>query len=248
MADLFGGGAVGAVMGEMAKYALETIKKGLKFNSTLEENVETLNSLTPIVEEMQRYNKVLDRPVAEIKRLEKHLTEGQEVVRKSKKKKLDRLGFLSFPGFQTKLKKKDEGLQRHFSVNVQAENKRDLMEVLLSVRKVLEILMSGESLGNNQIRGLKGAPEEPDCIMGMDESLNKLKSELLKDGVSVNVLTGLGGSGKSSLAKKLCWDPQIKGKLVDPSLLFTKLLLLSLSTQISSFCIRLIFIFGMYLM
>ncbi|XP_058784343.1 probable disease resistance protein At5g66900 [Vicia villosa] len=46
----------------------------------------------------------------------------------------------------------------------------------------------------------------------MVEPLNKLKMELVKDGVSVLVLTGLGGSGKSILAKKRCWHPQIKGK------------------------------------
>lgn len=129
MADLFAGGAVGAVMGEMAKYALETIKKGLDFNSTLERNIETLNSVVPLVEEMKRYNKVLDRPIGEIEKLEQHLTKGQEVVRKSEKKKRSLFGVLSFPGYQVKLKKKDEELQRHLSINVQAENKRDLMEV-----------------------------------------------------------------------------------------------------------------------
>jgi putative protein kinase ArgK-like GTPase of G3E family len=68
----------------------------------------------------------------------------------------------------------------------------------------------GQFDNGNQIRGLCGVPEEPQC-KGMVEPLNKLKIELIKDGVSVLVLTGLGGSGKSTLAKKLCWDSQIKG-------------------------------------
>jgi putative protein kinase ArgK-like GTPase of G3E family len=85
------------------------------------------------------------------------------------------------------------------------------MDVLIKVNAIFEILM--KNLGQfdrNQIRGLCGAPDEPQC-KGMDESLSKLKLEMMKDGVSVLVLTGLGGSGKSTLAKKLCWDPQIKG-------------------------------------
>ncbi|XP_073220429.1 protein DA1-related 5-like [Cicer arietinum] len=214
--DLLSGGAVGAVMGEIVKHAIQTIKKGRDFGPTLEMNIETLNTLAPLVEEMKRYSDLLDRSRDEIERLEKHITEGQELVTKSKK--LNRWKFPSFPRYQSKLQKKDEALQRHLSVNVQVENRRDLMEVLGKVNGILEILMRKENLGQfnnnnigNQIKGLNGAPEEPECL-GMVEPLNKLKIELLKDGVSVLVLTSLGGSGKSTLAKKICWDPQIKGK------------------------------------
>ncbi|CAK8539779.1 unnamed protein product [Lathyrus sativus] len=212
MADLLTGGAVGAVMGEAVKHALLTIKKGREFAPTLESNIETLKALAPLVEEMKGYNNLLDRPREEIERLEKHIIEGNELVQKSKK--LTLWNFLSFPRYQSKLQKKDEGLKRHLSVNVQVENKKDLIEVLAKVNGILEILMRKENLGQfdgNQVRGLCGAPDEPECL-GMVEPLNKLKMELVKDGVSVLVLTGLGGSGKSTLAKKLCWHPQIKGK------------------------------------
>ncbi|KAJ1415232.1 Powdery mildew resistance protein, RPW8 domain [Sesbania bispinosa] len=212
MADLLSGGAVGALMGEALKYALEIVKSGLEFNSTLERNTKTLNSLGPLVEQMKRYNEVLNRPREEIERLESHIRAGQEVVNENKK--LSRWKILSFPARQRKLRRKDEGLKRHLSMNVPAENKRDLMEILSSVRLILEILLKQENFGQylgTQIRGLSGAPDELEC-MGMDEPLNKLKIEVLKDGVSFLVLTGLGGSGKSTLAKKLCWDPQVKGK------------------------------------
>ncbi|WJX55428.1 hypothetical protein P8452_41196 [Trifolium repens] len=212
MADPLGG-AVGAVMGEMVKYAIQTIKKGQDFAPTLETNIQTLNALAPLVEEMKSFNDLLDRPREEINKLETHIREGKELVRKSKKLTLWR--FFSFPSYQSKLQKKDEALQRHLAVNVQVENRKDLMDVLIKVNGILEILMRKDNLGQfdngNQIRGLCGVPEEPQC-KGMVEPLNKLKIELIKDGVSVLVLTGLGGSGKSTLAKKLCWDSQIKGK------------------------------------
>ncbi|XP_027361343.1 probable disease resistance protein At5g66900 [Abrus precatorius] len=210
--DLFSGGAVGAVMGEMLKGALETIKKGREFKPTLESNIETLNNLAPIVKEMKRYNKMLDRPMKEIEGLEAHMQAGEELVRKCSKFGPWRI--FSFPRYQTKLRNKDENLKRHLSMNVSAENKRDLMDILYKVGQILEILLSKENFGQYhgyQVRGLRGAPEEPVCI-GMDEPLNNLKMDLLKDGVSVLVLTGLGGSGKSTLAKKICWDPQVKGK------------------------------------
>ncbi|KAK2372729.1 putative disease resistance protein [Trifolium repens] len=210
MADLFSGGAVGALMGETLKYGIQTIKKGREFRPTLETNIETLDALVPLVEKMKGFNGLLDRPSEEIERLEKHMIEGKEIVEKSKK--LTWRKFFSFPSQQAKLKKQDEKLMRYLSVNVQGENKRDLMDVLIKVNAIFEILM--KNLGQfdrNQIRGLCGAPDEPQC-KGMDESLSKLKIEMMKDGVSVLVLTGLGGSGKSTLAKKLCSDPQIKGK------------------------------------
>jgi adenylylsulfate kinase-like enzyme len=34
---------------------------------------------------------------------------------------------------------------------------------------------------------------------------------MMNDGVFVHVLTGLGGSGKTTLEKKLCSDSQING-------------------------------------
>ncbi|RHN54077.1 hypothetical protein MtrunA17_Chr5g0402751 [Medicago truncatula] len=83
--------------------------------------------------------------------------------------------------------------------------------VLLEIeRGVREVLTHVKENHVNQIRGLCGAPEEPVC-MGMDEPLNKLKIELMKDGVSVLFLTGLGGSGKNhSCQEALSTNPLIK--------------------------------------
>ncbi|WJX55443.1 hypothetical protein P8452_41211 [Trifolium repens] len=215
MADILSG----AVTGEMLRYALQTIQNGRQFGPTLEMNVETLNALAPLVEQIKDYSDLLSRPREEIERFETHIREGKELV--SKSKKLTRWKFFRFSYYQTKLKKKDEDLLRHLAVNLQVENRRDLMEMLAKVNVILEIIMIKENLvgaqiwglsGNNQIWGVCGVPEEPGKCVGMDEPLNRLKIELIKDGVSVHVLTGIGGSGKSTLAKKLCWDSQIKGK------------------------------------
>ncbi|RDY11000.1 putative disease resistance protein, partial [Mucuna pruriens] len=207
MADLFSGGAVGAVMGELLKGAISTINKGREFRSTLESNIDTLTSLAPLVKEMEQYNEMLDRPSKEINQLVSQIRAGEELVFKCSKFRWWRV--LSFPNYQGKLRKRNEGLQRHLSVNVAAENKRDLMEIVASVRKILDSLP--KNIDKYDVRGLSGAPPEPEC-MGMDVPLSKLRIDLLKDGVSVLVLTGLGGSGKSTLAQKICWDPHVKGK------------------------------------
>ncbi|XP_057759422.1 probable disease resistance protein At5g66900 [Arachis stenosperma] len=212
MADLFSGGAVGAVMGELLRAAIETINKGREFKPTLETNIQTLNAIAPLVDEMMEYNDKLDRPRQEIQRLQSRVRQGQDLARKCSRK-LSRRKFLSFPYYQGKLKSEDQSLQRHLSFDVQVQNARNLMEVLLKVDEILNILAKQDfaKFSGSQIQGLSGAPEEPKC-MGMDEHLSRLRVELLKDDVSVLVLTGLGGSGKSTLAKKLCWDPHVKGK------------------------------------
>jgi hypothetical protein len=132
------------------------------------------------------------------------MIEIKELVEKSKKLKRTWWKSFSFPSYQAKLRKKDEDFQRHLTVHVQ-------MAMFAKVTEILVILKNMSEFNENQNRGFIGAPEAPHC-MGMDELLTELKIEMMKDGVSVRVLTGLGGSGKSTLAKKLCSDPQIKGK------------------------------------
>ncbi|KAL2962927.1 hypothetical protein AAZX31_17G171700 [Glycine max] len=63
-----------------------------------------------------------------------------------------------------------------------------------------------------QVKRPFDVPEEPEFIVGLDAPLSELKMELLKEGVSIIVLTGLGGSGKTTLITKLCWDELVIGK------------------------------------
>ncbi|XP_024639595.1 probable disease resistance protein At5g66900 isoform X3 [Medicago truncatula] len=173
----------GIVVGKIVNQTFETVKNARDFGPTLEKSIETSKALDPLVEQIKGYNYSLGRPREEIERLEKY-TDNKELIRKSKKLSLNLWKFLLFSGQRAKLLKQYEAFQRYLSL-VQVENKRDLMEVLTHLK------------GNqvNQIRGLYGAPQEPEFI-GMVKQFNELKVELMKDGASVLVLTGLGGSGK----------------------------------------------------
>lgn len=217
MADLFSGGAVGVGLEITLKRALNFIDRARDFNPTLENNIETLDSLTPLVEDIKKFSNELDRP-KEVERLENEVKAGRELVNKCSKFSLWR--FWSFPLYRDKLQKRDKRLVRYLTVDVQTQIARDAKETLCNVRQILEILMKdyvnvgvgSHVRGNQLIRGLSGAPEKPEFTVGFDEPFKKLKIELLKDGgLSIHLLTGLGGSGKTTLAKMLCWDDQVKG-------------------------------------
>ncbi|KAK7346513.1 hypothetical protein VNO80_21034 [Phaseolus coccineus] len=72
-----------------------------------------------------------------------------------------------------------------------------------------------------QIKRPFGIPEKPEFTVGLDVPLSKLKMNVLREGVSVIVLTGLGGSGKTTLATMLCWDEQVMGKFKENILFVT---------------------------
>nr|XP_011464496.1 PREDICTED: probable disease resistance protein At5g66900 isoform X2 [Fragaria vesca subsp. vesca] len=55
-------------------------------------------------------------------------------------------------------------------------------------------------------------PELTQFTVGLDEPLKELKMKLLKDGVSMLVVTAPGGCGKTTLATKFCQDGQVKDK------------------------------------
>jgi len=67
-------------------------------------------------------------------------------------------------------------------------------------------------VGFPRMNGPFGVPQKPEFSVGLDEPLSKVKMDLLNGPKSIIELTGLGGSGKTTLATVLCWDEQIKGK------------------------------------
>lgn len=83
----------------------------------------------------------------------------------------------------------------------------EFKEILFINNKNIDKKISGSIF-----KGPFGVPENPEFTVGLDLQMIKLKMELLKDGSSTLLLTGLGGMGKTTLATKLCLDQQVKGK------------------------------------
>ncbi|KAF7828758.1 putative disease resistance protein [Senna tora] len=211
MASLVGGAAIGAGFQQALTWGLEIINMGLNYSSTLQTNIDTLEALGPVVQDIVWYNQELDRPREEVEPLIREMRAGEELIRRYSN--VSRRNFLCFPCYQKKLLAVDESLRRTLSVNVQVQMARDVKEILKKVTDSLMIL--SQQFGHiNYGMGtaLYGAPENPEFTVGLEMLLEQLKIEVLKDGLSFLNLTGFGGSGKTTLAKKLCWEPQVLGK------------------------------------
>ncbi|MED6163453.1 hypothetical protein PIB30_080107 [Stylosanthes scabra] len=97
-----------AVMGVLLRAAIETVNKGREFKPTLENNMETLNTIAPQVDEM-RYNDQLGRPGQEIERLQSRVPEGKELVLLKVAEIFDILGKEDSGKFKGKLIKGSSG-------------------------------------------------------------------------------------------------------------------------------------------
>ncbi|PRQ44551.1 putative P-loop containing nucleoside triphosphate hydrolase [Rosa chinensis] len=73
--------------------------------------------------------------------------------------------------------------------------------------------MRQNGLVQNQVKvGWFGVPEPPSFTVGLDLHLDDLKNKLLEDGVSMALVTGHPGSGKTTLAKAFSQDKKTNSR------------------------------------
>jgi hypothetical protein len=199
-------------MGETLELDVITSQLQQKFKQVQR---SSLQDLSPIFQEINQFNEQLDPPREEIKTLikENHAEQEQKVDQKNLCSWLQ----LCLDGILHKKEKED--FDSSFADDKQKVIAKDFEDTLYKLREALEILnkenfekkLSGS--GGPIFKGPFGVPENSEFTVGMDFQLMKLKTELLKDGKSTLLVTGMGGLGKTTLAKQLCRDDQVKGKL-----------------------------------
>ncbi|KAL2333612.1 hypothetical protein Fmac_014825 [Flemingia macrophylla] len=201
---------------ERLRMLSEIVEKGQQSESNKQILRSTLKDMNPVVQEIKQYNEHLNPPREEINTLFEEKDAEEDLVCKGFSKCLS--WFLCRFG--------DKRGSSYAGGDNQALVAKDVEETLYMMREILELL-SKENFEQKVvgvgglIKSPFGVPENPEFTVGLDVPLSELKVEVLRDGVSVVVLTGLGGMGKTTLATKLCWDEQVKGKFKENILFVT---------------------------
>ncbi|CAK9166436.1 unnamed protein product [Ilex paraguariensis] len=218
-----GGAALGAVFGELLKLVVYVTKQAIYFKSTLNCLQTTLNDIHPVFDDIDRLNRLLDARKEEIDSFTGRLEEGKKLVLKCSTIKC--WDVYKRVKYNKKLTGLDKSLLRFFQINVQVLLARDSKKMLVGhndleekLNKVLSLVQNGTVGGgggggvcySKGFSGSCGVPRVPAFIVGFDVPLQELKMMLRKDGVSVLVLSAPGGCGKTTLAKMLCRDNEIK--------------------------------------
>ncbi|XP_054822979.1 probable disease resistance protein At5g66900 [Prosopis cineraria] len=211
----------GAVIGEAAagvllegalRSGLNILDKALNFEPKLEDLRDTVQRLSPVIQQMKACDETLDSHLDPIERVLKEFQESDKLVRKYSNVRWWKS--LSFPFYHDKIEERKKKLERAITVDMQVLTARDVKEILSTLSDLKDIMLTfvHNFSSDTVMKGLCGAPERPKYTVGLDGPLNNTKNGLLNGDEQVLVLTGLPGSGKTTMAKKLCWDPDIKGK------------------------------------
>ncbi|KAK4488362.1 hypothetical protein RD792_004122 [Penstemon davidsonii] len=217
MASIVGGAALGAAFEILFKTVLDATVKTINFNSDLSRLKSTLFSIKPAIEDIQKFNRILDRPPHETEMFTDQLKNGEKLVRKCSKVKWNVCKRLYY---SRKLSKLENLLVRFFHIEVAALHFRESKKISVGVSDLEEkvnemvVMMKSSRIGGGDLRGFTGwcsVPGVPEYVVGLEEPLREVRGLLLGDGGDVVVLSAPGGCGKTTLAKKICHDEQIKG-------------------------------------
>ena len=236
MADLVSGGVVGAAFGEGFATLHKTVKhvvgQIIMFKSILKRLESTLDGIAPQAQRIKKESLALDRPEEETKSLIEKMKKGEELVLECSKITIKRCWSLNYCvkaySYSKQLKELNDSIEKFCQVDLILQIAGTGLETLNKVNQNTSITkqtlavvngirdqMNNQNLDGRMRFGLRtlSVPRPRDDIVGLDLPLKELKMELRKK-EQVLLLTALGGCGKTTIVKMLCWDDEIKGTFV----------------------------------
>jgi superfamily I DNA and RNA helicase len=201
--------AEGAFAGKLLQEGMDQISKCFKFKDTRKDLTSVVHRVMPLAKEIKLLDDKLDHPKEEAERQIEELEQAKESV--NKHSKVPWWKCCCLPCYQGKLHAMEEQIARTASLVIPITTARDVKETLSIVRDINHSQGQGKL---KQFNRLCDAPVKPGNTVGLD--LNQLKYWILNRDESVHVLTGLAGSGKTTLATLLCWDHQVRGNKSTP--------------------------------
>ncbi|CAL5367051.1 unnamed protein product [Camellia sinensis] len=218
--SLVGGAALGAAFGELLRAVDNGIINAVQFKSTLTSLRSRLNQISPMLEEIDNLNRKLGRSEQDTEMFTNRLKEGLHFVNKCEK--IHWWNCCKKSLYTIKLKDLEQSIVTFFQIEAQAQMSMDSRRILVVVNEVDEKLERMNTFGGGRwgcngkgIAGWCEVPGVPNFVVGFEEPLQELKTMVLEGGEQVVAISALGGCGKSTLAKMLCRDKEIKGKFTD---------------------------------
>ncbi|XP_024978676.1 probable disease resistance protein At5g66900 [Cynara cardunculus var. scolymus] len=200
--------ALKIVLVELLKTVSSQIQKTAKFKTLLKRLEKTLKNIEPIFYGNGGLSIVLDRPQKEIKMFIFYVENGKNLVLKCSRIKCWNV-YKKFI-HANKLIRLDNELQRFFQIGLEDRNHR-IMIGIHDLGDKMDQVLSAVTERAGGFSGSCSVPGLPDVIIGLDYHLEELKRRLLKDDNQVLTVSAPGGCGKTTLAKMVCHDNEIKG-------------------------------------
>ncbi|XP_008241543.1 PREDICTED: probable LRR receptor-like serine/threonine-protein kinase At5g48740 isoform X3 [Prunus mume] len=195
-----GGTSLQAVFVVLFDVVIEVKDKTTVFKPLLGDLKSTLDSLKPLIEEIAKHNKVLDRPKEELENFRNQMEMGVELIRKCSKVRL--WSSCKQYKYRDKLLGLDESLQKLLNI-LKVQVARDVKETLVSVKNIEAVIqkIEGSGLVQDQIqtKGWGALPEPLSPRVGLDlvnvQGTRDVKETLVSARNTKAVVDKIEGSG-----------------------------------------------------
>ncbi|XP_022946607.1 probable disease resistance protein At5g66900 [Cucurbita moschata] len=240
---LIGGAGLGVPFNELAAILKKFGERAMNFDPVLKEIQSKVNTIIPLVAEIEELNEALEYPKEELENLKKTLEVAKKLIPRCVG--LWKYNYLRKSDYTKKLRELNSeiGSFRDILLIQTARDGKKTMKLASEIKDVVHRIDSKCEIINTVDLSVAVPEIEGECV-GLEKPVERLKTKLFKDGVRLLVVTAYGGCGKTTLAVRFCHDKQVKNKF-QKNILFltvsskpdTKLILKSIIQSLGRFVV-----------